>query len=103
MPDDTPTAGAESPTPPTPPTLAELRARASELDVPGRSKMDADQLTSAIAAAEDPAVTATRPTPDHVIGRPPAAELAEQRAARREETMRTIGAPPENPDANEED
>jgi hypothetical protein len=36
----------------TQPTLEELRARASELDIPGRSKMGREDLTAAIAEAE---------------------------------------------------
>lgn len=37
---------------PDPETLEDLRERARELDVPGRSKMDADQLAGAITIAE---------------------------------------------------
>lgn len=36
-----------------PPTLKDLKAEASELDIPGRSSMDADELRQAIAEARD--------------------------------------------------
>lgn len=111
-------AGATSPpappAPPEPPTKAELLDRARELEVPGRSSMSADELAAAIADSE----AETRPTIDVVhldgstetvpdplappapehgtpeeVGRPPLVEVAEARAARREESTRVIGAP----------
>lgn len=39
------------------PTLADLKKRAGELDIDGRSAMDKAQLTEAIAAAEDEAAS----------------------------------------------
>jgi hypothetical protein len=92
-------------------TLKDLQARARELDVAGRSSMDAAELTAAIAAEEarlagtppprtdaqtseaalDAAdETAPAPgTPDEV-GRPELASVAEARAANR--NPRVIGA-----------
>lgn len=79
-------------TTPTEPTLEQLRKRAGELDVQGRSKMDAGELAAAIAAAEDDARrTGGDPAPPEIVGRPPLVELAEQRAANR--NPRVIGAP----------
>lgn len=83
--------------PTTEPTLEQLRKRAGELDVQGRTKMDAEELTAAIATAEaSAAATGGDPAPLDVVGRPPLRELAEERAAKR--NPRVIGAP--NPEEN---
>lgn len=106
----------------TEPTLEQLRKRAAELDVEGRSSMNKDQLTAAIADAERaaelaaaeeakaaeadkrrreaaakglvPGITADpEPSPPAVTGRPPLSELAAERAANR--NPRVIGAAPQ--------
>lgn len=98
------------------PSKEDLLERARELDVKGRTKMDADELAAAIADAE--AAAGARPTIDVVhldgtsetvvdplappapehgtpeeVGRPPLVDVAEARAAKREASMRVIGAP----------
>lgn len=42
-------------------TLSELRARASELDIPGRSSMSKEQLSEAIAAREEELAAEAQP------------------------------------------
>jgi hypothetical protein len=85
----------------TEPTVDELRERAAELDVAGRSRMNREQLVEAIAAAETAAgesqiaadtssESPPAPTPDEV-GRPPLADVAADRARKREQTRRVIG------------
>lgn len=63
------------------PTKTALVERARELDIQGRSKMDADELQRAIAVAE-----AADDGPSLV-------DVAQDRAARREQTRRVIGSP----------
>jgi hypothetical protein len=104
-------------TSPTPPA-SELRDRAKELDVDGRSKMDRDELVAAIAAAEVAKAareeeearerTGTpktafadataalfndadveRPATPEETGRPELLEVAQERAARRASRSRT--------------
>jgi hypothetical protein len=115
----TPGASTAEPGPPAPenppaePTKADLLEHAAELEIDGRSSMTKDELAAAIAAEEarlaghraagpsgnvdetpaggDPGNGPTEPTPDDVVGRPPLASLAEERAANRE--PRVIGAP----------
>lgn len=94
--DETPTGAPDGDEP----TFEQLRARASELDVVGRSSMNKSQLQDAIAVAEGAAPAENvEPTADDVVGHPPAIERAEERAAIREERMVTIGSPPDTPDA----
>lgn len=47
-----PDGSTAEPPPPTPPTKNELLDRAAALDIAGRTKMTADELAEAIAAAE---------------------------------------------------
>jgi hypothetical protein len=97
------------------PTKDDLLKRAAELDVEGRSSMTNDELAAAIAGAEpEDGVIGSEPTPEEqeaaaaldaaresadepssadVVGRPSLVELAQDRAARREATMRVIGSP----------
>lgn len=78
--------------PTTEPTLEQLRKRAGELGVEGRSKMDREELVPAIAAAEaSAAATGGDPGTPEQTGRPELRELAEGRAANR--NPRVIGAP----------
>jgi hypothetical protein len=67
-------AGAEPAGDAAGPTVDELRARAAELDVAGRSKMNREQLVEAIAAAETagdtPAETDPPAPPANVIDSP---------------------------------
>lgn len=81
-------------------TLEDLRKRASELDIPGRSKMDAEELAAAIATAEDRGPMAADVDDDVIapgtpeeVGRPEAIDVAEKRAANR--NPRVVGAPKE--------
>lgn len=63
-------------------TLTELRARASELNIAGRSTMSKDELAAAIADAEQGALDGNPSDPDNPDdGRPPAAEVAAERRA----------------------
>lgn len=92
--DETPTGAPDEP------TLEQLRARASELDIAGRSSMNKPQLHDAIAVAEGLAPAEdVPPTDDDIVGHPPAIDRAQERAAAREERMVTIGSPPTTPDA----
>lgn len=68
-------------------TLEQLRKRASELDITGRSKMDADELAGAIASAT---VNEVPPGTPEETGRPELASIAESRAANR--NPRRVGA-----------
>lgn len=112
------------PTPPPEPTMEDLRKRAGELEIAGRSILTKAELLDAIDKAEQAAAAAEQiaeharqeaeqaaegtsnvvsddeiqPTPDHIVGRPPAVEVAEARAARREATMRVIGSPTDQED-----
>jgi hypothetical protein len=91
------------------PTLEELQAHARELKVEGRSKMDKAELAAAILASQRvPSAGAggdgdagagagageapvLEPSPPDVVGRPPLASLAQERASNR--NPRVIGAP----------
>lgn len=109
MTDDEQTTGGDEP------TLKALQERARELDVDGRSTMDREALVDAIERAEAIAAMRERATQtDRELaagalaaaadddGSPSSVALeaadtliatAEQRATRREETMRVIGSP----------
>jgi hypothetical protein len=87
------------------PTLKQLRERAADLEIEGRSGMDRDELAQAIRAAElaqpggdsvavattDDAAAPPAPNPDEV-GRPALADVATQRAERRATTRRVLDA-----------
>lgn len=84
------------------PTLEQLRDRARELDVKGRSKLSREDLEAAIVKAEAEAsssaagaVPEDEPLTPEQTGRPPLAEVAEQRAANRK-PRRVIGEDPTN-------
>lgn len=80
---------------PTPqePTKAELLERARELDVKGRTKMNEEELVSAIADAErDSLDPSQRPGTPEQVGRPPLDEVAVQSAIDRQ-PFKVIGAP----------
>lgn len=68
-------------------TVPELKARASELEIVGASKMKRDELIEAIAVAENNDIPPGTPGE---TGRPELASVAEQRAANR--NPRRIGA-----------
>jgi RNA-binding protein YhbY len=78
------------------PTLEQLRDRAHELDIEGRSNMNKAELAQAVIAAEQQADLAARDVvelataePD-VSGRTELAQWAEDRAAKRK--VRVVGA-----------
>lgn len=74
---------------PTGPTLEELRKRASDLNVKGRSKMGPEELAEAIASAE--LAGDLQPGTADEVGRPPLAEVAAERAENRKRRRRVIG------------
>lgn len=89
----------------TEPNLEDLKKRAAELDVDGRSSMTKAELVAAIAAAEDAAagdsVAADTTLADTVeppaadgsdSGRPPLVDVAEDRARKREDNRRALDA-----------
>lgn len=89
------------------PTLKSLRDRAAELEISGRSTMDAGELVDAIAAAEAAKaqqvanatvdVPAVPELPDPaVVGRPALADVATERAVRRAATRRVLDAAQED-------
>lgn len=72
------------------PTVEELRHRASELDVEGRSSMDKAELEQAIAAAErkpQAQPKAAIAPSDGTSGRPNLAKVAEARVADRKQRV----------------
>lgn len=83
-------------------TRDELRDRAVDLGIDGAKSMTKEDLAAAIVgvdpAAGDPAAA---PSPPDVVGRPPLADVAEQRAAEREKRLVRIGN--DNPDNPQED
>jgi hypothetical protein len=70
------------------PTLADLQDRARELDIEGRSSMNKEEIETAIAEAEaaatsEPEGPAEVEAPEETSGRPPLAEVAEERVTTR--------------------
>lgn len=81
--------------PPDERTIEQLRARAGELEIDGRSKLkDRESLIAAIAAADAKAAGVPQPGTPEQVGRPPLEDVAAQQLAEREERTRHYGTNP---------